>query len=45
MSMMGELIFFLGLQVKQTKDGTFICQRKYVNDLGDVCFQLFVIFY
>ena len=24
MSMMGELNFFLGLQIKQTKDGTFI---------------------
>jgi hypothetical protein len=33
MSLIGELSFFLGLQVKQTKDGTFICQIKYVNDL------------
>jgi hypothetical protein len=33
MSMIGELSFFLGLQVKQTKDETFICQIKYVNDL------------
>jgi hypothetical protein len=33
MSMIGELSFFLGLQVKQTKDVTFICQSKYVNDL------------
>jgi hypothetical protein len=33
MSMISELSFFLGLQVKQTKDGTFICQRKYINDL------------
>jgi hypothetical protein len=32
-SMIRELSFFLGLQVKQTKDGTFICQSKYVNDL------------
>jgi hypothetical protein len=32
-SMIGELSFFLGLQVKQTKVGTFICQNKYVNDL------------
>jgi len=29
MSMMGELSFFLGLQVKQTKDGIFLCQSKY----------------
>jgi hypothetical protein len=33
MSMIGELSFFQGVQVKKTKDGTFICQRKYVNDL------------
>ncbi|GMI71678.1 cysteine-rich RLK (RECEPTOR-like protein kinase) 8 [Hibiscus trionum] len=33
MSMMGELSFFLGLQIKQRKDGTFINQAKYVNDM------------
>jgi hypothetical protein len=33
MSMIGELSFFVGLQVKQIKDGTLICQSKYVNDL------------
>jgi hypothetical protein len=33
MSMIGELSFFLGLQVKQTKDEIFICQSKYVIDL------------
>ena len=33
MSMMGELNYFLGLQVKQTKEGTFINQAKYVKDL------------
>jgi hypothetical protein len=33
MSMMGELTFFLGIQVKQTKQGTFVCQAKYTNDL------------
>jgi hypothetical protein len=33
MSMMGELTYFLGLQVKQTKDGIFINQGKYVKDL------------
>ncbi|KAK6138758.1 hypothetical protein DH2020_027495 [Rehmannia glutinosa] len=33
MSMMGELTFFLGLQVKQMKDGTFISQTKYTRDL------------
>ncbi|KAK6115602.1 hypothetical protein DH2020_007871 [Rehmannia glutinosa] len=33
MSMMGELTFFLGLQVKQLKDGTFTSQTKYTRDL------------
>ena len=33
MSMMGELTFFLGLQVKQLKDGIFISQAKYIKDL------------
>ncbi|GKA42451.1 putative ribonuclease H-like domain-containing protein [Tanacetum coccineum] len=33
MSSMGELIFFLGLQVKQKTDGLFISQDKYVADL------------
>ncbi|GAU45127.1 hypothetical protein TSUD_135570 [Trifolium subterraneum] len=33
MSMMGELGFFLGLQIKQQEDGIFISQEKCVNDL------------
>jgi hypothetical protein len=33
MSMMGELTFFLGTQVKQTKQGTFVHQAKYMKDL------------
>jgi hypothetical protein len=33
MSMMGELTFFLGIQVKQTKQCTFMHQDKYTNDL------------
>jgi hypothetical protein len=33
MSMIGELTFFLGIQVKQTKQGTFIHQAKYTKDL------------
>ena len=33
MSMMGELIFFLGLQVKRRKDGIFISQEKYARNL------------
>ncbi|GJS93708.1 hypothetical protein Tco_0800676 [Tanacetum coccineum] len=30
---MGELTFFLGLQVKQKEDGTFISQDKYVTEI------------
>nr|GEV72379.1 putative ribonuclease H-like domain-containing protein [Tanacetum cinerariifolium] len=33
MSSMGELTFFLGLQVKQKKDGIFISQGKYVAEI------------
>jgi hypothetical protein len=33
MSMMGELNFFLGFQVKQLKEGTFLCQTKYTHDI------------
>ncbi|KAL8132932.1 hypothetical protein AgCh_008421 [Apium graveolens] len=32
-SMMGELSYFLGLQVKQNEEGTFICQTKYTRNL------------
>ena len=33
MSMIGELTFFLGFQVKQMKEGIFISQKKYTKDL------------
>jgi hypothetical protein len=33
MSMMGELTFFLGLQIKQTREGTFMHQDKYTKDV------------
>jgi hypothetical protein len=33
MSMIGELNYFLGLQVKQTVEGIFISQSKYAKDL------------
>ena len=33
MSMIGELNFFLGFQIKQLKEGTFIHQEKYTNDI------------
>jgi hypothetical protein len=33
MSMMGELTFFLGIQVKQMRQGTFVHQDRYTKDL------------
>ena len=33
MSMVGELTFFLGLQVKQRKEGIFISQEKYGRNI------------
>ena len=33
MSMIEELKFFLGLQIKQSKEGIFINQSKYIKDL------------
>jgi len=33
MSMMGELTFFLGLQIKQMEEGTFISQSKYCKEV------------
>ncbi|XP_071740815.1 uncharacterized protein [Rutidosis leptorrhynchoides] len=33
MSMMGELKFFLRLQIKQLEDGTLIDQQKYIHDM------------
>nr|GEW16938.1 hypothetical protein [Tanacetum cinerariifolium] len=33
MNSMGELTFFLGLQVDQQKDGIFLSQDKYVSDI------------
>jgi hypothetical protein len=32
-SMMGELKYFLGFQIKQLQDGTFISQTKYIQDI------------
>jgi hypothetical protein len=32
MSMMGELQIFLGLQIKKSKEGTFVHQSKYTKD-------------
>ncbi|WVZ84909.1 hypothetical protein U9M48_031879 [Paspalum notatum var. saurae] len=31
MSLMGELQFFLGLQIKQGPEGTFVHQAKYIR--------------
>jgi len=33
MSMMGEFSFFLGLQVKQSEYGIFLCQSKYCKEI------------
>jgi len=33
MSMMGELKFFLGLQIREQRNGIFICQEKYLKDV------------
>jgi hypothetical protein len=33
MSMLGELKYFLGFQVKQLQEGTFISQTKYIQDI------------
>src|SRR5919202_3769760 len=33
MSMMGELNFFLGLQIRQLEDGIFINQSKYIKEM------------
>jgi len=31
MSLLGELTYFLGLQVQQNKDGTFLSKTKYLK--------------
>jgi hypothetical protein len=33
MSMIGELSYFLGLQIKQLKNGMFVSQGKYIKDM------------
>jgi hypothetical protein len=33
MSMIGELSYFLGLQIKQVKNGIFVSQDKYIKDM------------
>ena len=33
MSMIGELSYFLGLQIKQLKNNTFVSQGKYIKDM------------
>ncbi|KAK1695462.1 hypothetical protein QYE76_012159 [Lolium multiflorum] len=33
MSMMGEMKFFLGFEIKQSSEGTFINQAKYLQDM------------
>ena len=31
--MIGELCYFLGLQIKQLKNSTFVSQGKYIKDM------------
>jgi hypothetical protein len=33
MSMIGEISYFLGPQIKQMKNGTFVSQGKYIKDM------------
>jgi hypothetical protein len=33
MSMIGELSYFLGIQIKQMKKDTFVSQGKYIKDM------------
>jgi hypothetical protein len=33
MSLLGELSFFLGLQIRQRNQGIFICQTKYIREI------------
>ena len=33
MSMIGELSYFLGFEIKQMKNGTFVSQGKYIKDM------------
>lgn len=33
MSMAGELMYFLGLQIKQCSEGSFISQEKYARNI------------
>jgi hypothetical protein len=32
-SMIGELSYFLGIQIKQLKNDTFVSQGKYIKDM------------
>ena len=33
MSLLGELTYFLGLQISQQEKGIFICQAKYIKEI------------
>ena len=33
MSLLGELTYFLGLQISQQEKGIFICQTKYIKEM------------
>ncbi|GJR82997.1 retrovirus-related pol polyprotein from transposon TNT 1-94 [Tanacetum coccineum] len=42
MSMMGELNFFLGLQIKQMEDGIFFNQSKYIKEMLNGFYRRFI---
>jgi hypothetical protein len=33
MSLLGEIYFFIGLQIHQSNQGIFICQTKYIREM------------
>lgn len=35
MTDLGQMMYFLGVEVNQSDQGVFICQRKYTNELLD----------
>jgi hypothetical protein len=35
MSLLGELSFFLGLQIRQSNQGIFISQTKYIREMPE----------
>jgi hypothetical protein len=44
MSMMGDLNYFLGMQIKQTQDETFMQQGKYTMSRGSLIWARLSLF-